>query len=132
MSTEAPEGLDLVYVRMVGEDVRARLFPRPSKVRDEATGERVDGPTPYPLPTALRYRPMDAVDVEVLFVSERSIQRVDEIAPDTPPTLVRVIYDDVSFLVDLKFGTEPTVSEMDLEADNDAATALLRAVTGMI
>lgn len=117
--------LDLDYVRSAGEEVRARLFPRPKQVFDPERGEKVDGPTPFPLPVSIRYQPSETVDVEVLFVPERSIQHVGGTAPDVLLSQVRVVYGDRAFTVDLAFGSEPSAGE-------DAATALLRSVTGMV
>jgi hypothetical protein len=118
------------YIREVGEDVRARLFPRPKRVRDIITGQDVDGPTPVPLPVAIRYRPADKVDFELLFVVEKAIQWVtdEEGAPDVSPSSVRVYSEDDTMVVDLAFGKEP----LPYHGENDWIVALLRAITGVL
>lgn len=131
--------LDLEYVRTIGAEIRARLFPEPKRVRNLITGQDEDGPKPYPLPVALRYKISDEIEVEVLFIVERTIQRVDFRAlgldepssePDvfTEPTWVRVFFSDVMVMVDLEFGKEPNVNGI----IGDSAAALLRAVAGAL
>lgn len=130
--------LDLAYVREVGEDVRSRLFPRPKRVLDER-GEEVDGPVPVPLPVSLRYRPRVEVDLEVLFVPERWVQRVGPVdlkAPEVPPSRVRVVvgggYQEIeSLTLDLEFGKEPKLPEPDSPA-GVAVASLLRAIAGTL
>lgn len=121
--------LDLEYVRAMGEDLRARLFPRPTKVRDEATGGLVDGPTPVALPALIDYDPYgDGEGYEILFVAERSVQRVNGEAPDLPLTQVRVYGPGETVSVDLEFGKLPEYPD---DAPSDLV-ALLRALTGTL
>lgn len=119
---------DLEYVRLMGEEIKARLFPRSKKVLDLPTGEYVDGPTPTPLPTAIRFQPSDDVDLEVLFISTRTVQWVNEFPADIKETEVRVVTEDGSFVTDLEFGKNPSVTD----AENEPLNALLRAVTGTL
>ena len=115
--------LDIGYVRDTGVDIAERLFPRPKE----------DGRQPVPMPVSLRYRPAEGIDYIVLFVPERYIQWVGEVAPDVQVSVVRVIWGDFAFTIDLAFGKEPEIPDLgDAERETEALTALLRAVTGVL
>lgn len=122
------EGLDLNYVRSLGEEVRARLFPNP----------RLDGRVQYPLPVRVDYEPLDGIQMVVLFVLERIVQAVpiSSASSDPSSTSVWVYASPLSLpvVVDLKFGqefawTSPALCEEE-EVYADCLEALLRAVTG--
>lgn len=127
------ETLDLEYVRAIGEDVRARLFPRPKQVRNELM-EVVDGPTPVPLPTRVAFDPYANGDVYVItFTQERSIQHVNQEAPDVSPTMVEiVIRPDFIVSADLTFGKLPQVYGPEGTTFRDDLMSLLKAVTGVL
>ncbi len=115
--------LDIDYVRRMGEEVQARLFPRP----------RPDGRQPVPLPVALRYQPGDGTDCVVRFVSERTFQWVDDTV-DVRASVVNVSIDWMSVVVDLEFGKQPEIHDTDPEAMEAAyeIMLLLRAVAGVL
>lgn len=136
-------GLDIAYIREVGEDVRARLFPKPKQVLDPVRGEYVDGPPPVPMPVLLDYHHEEvgtnipSMVVEVIFVPDRSLQYVtDSVAPDVDPSSVFVIYDGELLggcRQNLVFGEVPEVVTIDGSSmDSDPANALLRAITGTL
>jgi hypothetical protein len=114
--------IDTSYVRMAGEDVRARLFPVP----------KADGRVPIPLPVALAYSPEmeNGPTIDVLFVRENSIQRAVGIPDDVAEGAVFVVVGSRAFHVILEFDEEPKIVPSGVEVD-DRILALLRAVTGI-
>ena len=116
--------LDIDYIRRVGEEIQARLFPRP----------RADGRQPDPRPVALRYQPGDGTDCVVRFVSERTMQWVDGTSIDVRASVVSVSIDWMTVVADLAFGKQPEIHETDVEALEAAfgIMALLRAVAGVL
>jgi hypothetical protein len=149
---EQAQRLNLEYIQEAGEAIRTRLFPRPTKVRDQY-GELVDGPTPYPLPVALSYQPKNGTAYALVFISVRTIQQasleVNEpnarwLVPagchdsdDRPlPGHILVVHPDFSYPFDLSFGNQHFTSYVLehsglSEADAVALTALFRAISGV-
>lgn len=128
--------MDVEYVRAMGEEVRARLFPRPKIVKNEL-GEEVDGPTPVPLPCVVFYDPYnDGEGYEVLFVPERSTQRVNQEAPDVSLSSSRIFAPpNLAVTADLEFGKNPKVyvpSSTPTDAVGESLAALLKAITGTL
>lgn len=111
--------LDLDYVRMLGEDIRAKLFPTPNRF----------GQQPYPLPVKALCETPDGA-MEVRFVVERTFQSVGNYpVEDIRASMIWIAVDDENWRVDLKFGQEPT--EIGPE-DPLWLVALLRAICGVL
>jgi hypothetical protein len=72
------ERLDLQYVRLAGEEIRARMFPQPTRIKLPGGGTK-DGPVPFPLPVALSYQPGDGTAYSLIFTPLRSIRQVSPI-----------------------------------------------------
>lgn len=118
--------LDQFYIREVAADIQAALFLLPREGEPQRH---------YPNPVAVRYQPNGDIDEEIIFISERTIQRVGEPVADTHASMVRVVLEEDSFVTDLTFGQEPnvTLSEYrESQAEAEAVNALLRAITGTL
>ena len=143
--------LDVPYVQDCGEQIRARLYPRPKQVRNEY-GDLVDGPTPYPVPAAITYQPKNGTRYDLIFTAVRSIT---QLGPNAVPSGSFEGDDEESAIpghvvVTKANGTGDFVATFDLDmdrgplvfpyvaektglgfADAVAVTALLRAVAGL-
>lgn len=125
MAEETAVEFDLLYyVREVGAEVRARLFPAPKE----------DGRQPYPNPVKVRYQPSEDVDMELRFVMERTFQPVGEfMATEVEPSLAFVLYGGRdAFLVDLDFDKQPIIPQLEGVGEKEAEMLLLllKAVAG--
>lgn len=115
--------LDIDYIRRVGEEVQARLFPRP----------RPDGRQPFPLPVSLEYQLPNGTSWPILFVPLRSVQVIGEGTADVRPSEVVVVWGALAFAADLTMGQEPTTIDFNDAGDEmDAVYSLLRAVAGVL
>lgn len=127
-------------VAVLGEEIRARMFPRPQQIPDPETGSTRDGLTPYPMPLEVHYGGM-----RLIFTAVRSIQRLpgDEEPEEYRdkegmplPGRVRVEVDDRFVTTpDLSFGKFMAKS-VDLPKDyapevRFALSSLFRAVAGV-
>ena len=124
MTEPVAADLDVEYLRLTGEEIRARLFP---------AANRRTGQQPLPLPVALDYELPSADACEVLFVPERIIQRVAGGVEDVRPSVIAVFVDGESFgQFDLAFGTDPKDQPVDRAEYLPTVMPLLRAVAGVL
>lgn len=119
--------IDPEYVRMMGEEIRARLFPVP----------KADGRVPIPLPVAINYRPIDEeIGSEVLFIPVRAVQWVGislSEAEEIEETDVRVFWAGTDYgAISFVFGEKPEVPEILEEEIMAPRLALLYAVAGVL
>ena len=120
--------IDREYVRSVGEEVRAALFPR----------QREDGRQPYPTPVRLLYRMPDGTQEDVKFVMVRTYQPIGYTAPDVKASLIDVTFGtDWIGEIDLRFGREFEDDEYRVYHEprselDEPLMALLRAITGTL
>jgi hypothetical protein len=129
--------LNYWYVREIGEEVRARLFPTPKREL-LPDGTLVEGVTPEPRPILLEYIPYGEEDpYEVLFLQDRTVQLMGGDLSfeggEIPASCIRIFWEGVTLLRDLTFGAEPTpanADEIGSEREVDALNALLKAVAG--
>ena len=126
-------GLDVNYVRTMGEEVRARLFPRPKQVHNQY-GELVDGPTPYPLPVVLRYTPTEDLTLEVIFILTRTMQTIGAEPPAVDEGAALVVWNEGFFTTDLTLGQHPEFAAgfNASPVESRALSALLDAVAGVL
>lgn len=117
------EQIDVDYVRSVGEEIRARLFPVP----------KADGRVPFPLPVGVNYQPVDgAVGDEVLFVPLRAIQWVGKESLAVDESQIYVIWSGTDYLISFTFGEKPEVPEALQDDAMASRLALIYAVAGVL